>query len=790
MFNKHTFSRGFHVFIMAITVINMSLIGTMIRPAVAESGVLPCPDMNSDGVIDLVDFSMFGIAHNDNHPSGDFDGSGTVDDIDFAMFESVYPSASFSCADWYNSFDQVPACPDMNGDGVVDLIDLSMFSIAQAGSDLSGDFDGNGIVDDVDFAILESLYGKGYSCETRSIVEIIEEPLGPVTIVAHKIVCTDESELPDRHKGGSFIIDANTAQVWVDGHDSCEFAAGWDFQWRINVSTSHPDYNPGDNTGEASGLWSTFGPTDSNGMTMVELDLDQIENDQTETFWFREVWQDGYIPFTGTSNSNHYTAEFYCNNDVKNYDNLEWISRPNADEAYYCVSWNVQETYPVHGYKWHDINGNGERDCESTSINVDEVIEPDCEPKLENWTIEARQETSLVASTQTDVNGNYQFNLPAGTYDICEVQQDSYKQTHPANNNCHTIILPEGESTCLSPQVATISREFVPRQMCNFGNQPDFDVNITKSADSTEVEPDDTVTYTIDWELTGVMNVDEVVVVDTLPAEVAFAGATGTATYDAQKHTVTWTYIGPHTPVVTGSETITVTVSEEVQDGDELLNEVTIFGTVYGEEGVVEEKTLVPANFSVTAAQPTLTIVKQKIASDNALVVVNVPQVLGEVTEPVLEIVKEVGQEFANPGDTVQYTITVANVGEGAALNTMLMDTLPAGFTYSDGKDTQEWELGDLQPGKSTETNYEVTIKSNQTAGTYDNIAVTWADNHDEVQDTASLEIRVPEVLGALADTGIQFKDYLMFVSGLLLVAVGIVLVRPKKLAFRRKKSN
>lgn len=162
-----------------------------------------------------------------------------------------------------------------------------------------------------------------------------------VTISATKIVCGNESDLPNWGKGGPDIT-VNTATNWLKDHQSCKLQSGWSFQYGDqNVN------NPGDSfIGEASDGWETFGPTDSYGVANVEA---TIEDGMTR-FDLREVLKDGYIPFTyedATDNSNDVSAEFYCSTDVLNYDNYDYITSPVAGTTYYCVGFNVPKQCDV-----------------------------------------------------------------------------------------------------------------------------------------------------------------------------------------------------------------------------------------------------------------------------------------------------------------------------------------------------------------------------------------------------------------------------------------------------------
>jgi len=79
-----------------------------------------------------------------------------------------------------------------------------------------------------------------------------------------------------------------------------------------------------------------------------------------------------------------------------------------------------------------------------------------------------------------------------------------------------------------------------------------------------------------------------------------------------------------------------------------------------------------------------------------------------KVTQPILAIDKTTGREWEYGGRRVEYTITVANKGDGVARNTVVTDTIPAsvkqikissGGTQSGSLIT--WKVGDLAPRAS-----------------------------------------------------------------------------------------
>ena len=164
------------------------------------------------------------------------------------------------------------------------------------------------------------------------------------TIVAAKIVCTEEGDLPNWGEGdGVSPITSTTASDWVSAHSSCHFEDGWTFEWAPAGAS-----NPGDSDiGVTGSPWTAFGPTNVFGTTTLSVTIPVVENPY---IWIREVTQNGYLPFSGWLSGNEsdpldpqdeVSAEIYCNVDVLNYDNYDRVDNLIAGNTYYCVAWNV-----------------------------------------------------------------------------------------------------------------------------------------------------------------------------------------------------------------------------------------------------------------------------------------------------------------------------------------------------------------------------------------------------------------------------------------------------------------
>lgn len=177
-----------------------------------------------------------------------------------------------------------------------------------------------------------------------------EVPAKTAKLHTVKIVCDDESYLPNWGEGTHADITADTAADFLTevnaGHETpvCHLAPDWQFQWVTNAVSA---LNPGDNDGIATAPWHTTGVTGVDGSVETNIPVG-------DKVWVREVLKDGYVPFAGGSavedeSGDVDSAEIYCATDVLNYDNWDWIDPVEADEDYYCVAFNApqKETPPA-----------------------------------------------------------------------------------------------------------------------------------------------------------------------------------------------------------------------------------------------------------------------------------------------------------------------------------------------------------------------------------------------------------------------------------------------------------
>jgi len=165
-------------------------------------------------------------------------------------------------------------------------------------------------------------------------------------------------------------------------------------------------------------------------------------------------------------------------------------------------------------------------------------------------------------------------------------------------------------------------------------------------------------------------------------------------------------------------------------------------------------------------------VVKTDISVPNGTVIPNTAKISAEgidpffaaadvktATTPALQITKTVNATYINPGDPITYTVKVKNIGTDTARNVILIDTLPTGFTFVDGGgSTKTFGLGDMAVGAEITTTYVVISSHDTTAGFYDNLAKARADNAAEVSTKATIEVRIPRVLGEETKPVLQIR--------------------------------
>ena len=224
------------------------------------------------------------------------------------------------------------------------------------------------------------------------------------------------------------------------------------------------------------------------------------------------------------------------------------------------------------------------------------------------------------------------------------------------------------------------------------------DVNVpeiipNKTADIENPNFGDNVTYTVTVTNDGNADAKAVVVRDVLGKDLKFVSATGTYTFDEATNTITWTVD------VDAGKTETFTVVATVINYGNVTNSL---------------------------------VVGNKTFSKN----VTVPEITPD---------KTVDNESPNFGDTVTYTVTVKNEGNGNATDVIIVDTLGKGLEYVSSTGNYD--------NKTNTITWKVNLASGETK-TFTVVAkiVGYTDVTNEVtvgNKTAAVTVNIPEIIPA-----------------------------------------
>lgn len=313
------------------------------------------------------------------------------------------------------------------------------------------------------------------------------------------------------------------------------------------------------------------------------------------SFEFDSSWKDNFfLSDGGTNTTNNLTPGVYS---IAEMAQAGWDltsatcsdeSDPSAinlesGETVTCTFTNTKLT-DIHGYKWSDLNGDGQRGEE---------------PLLGNWTIFIDENENGIldgeeVSTQTANSGDhfgwYLFsNLTPGTYRVCEVGQNGWSQT--SSPACHTVNLPSGENTCTQPDQVNATENATGT--CNFGNQQQiFGVNIEKSNDkSGGAVKGDTVTYTLVVTNSGNQTIYNLDIKDSLPGGFSYVLGTTTGGTTADPSVagsnLTWNDVTDLAGGASFTISYQVKIADDAFDGT-YVNYATCTGDVRSDKAIID----------------------------------------------------------------------------------------------------------------------------------------------------------------------------------------------------------
>jgi len=245
-------------------------------------------------------------------------------------------------------------------------------------------------------------------------------------------------------------------------------------------------------------------------------------------------------------------------------------------------------------------------------------------------------------------------------------------------------------------------------------------VAITKYVDSLNARPGSMLTYTLEITNIGDTTIEDIRVEDVVPDLVTYVPGSVNAggVFDPDQNMVYWDWtIGSIAPGHSITLVFSVTIDDDAPGGALIENDAMA---------------VVPIEIESPAKS---TIIYDIVLSNTVITVVNIPT--GPDDPP--DIVKTVDKNDAAAGDTLNYTITLANNTTDPINGIVVVDTIPdgteyiagsasGGAVYSTADNSLTWSIPSLAIGEETELTFAVEIDDDIVDGTaIDNRAVVVA---------------------------------------------------------------
>lgn len=256
---------------------------------------------------------------------------------------------------------------------------------------------------------------------------------------------------------------------------------------------------------------------------------------------------------------------------------------------------------------------------------------------------------------------------------------------------------------------------------------PTADLSISKISDKTTANVGDTVTYTVSLKNNGPDKATGVKVTDILSPELNFVSATSSIGSYATT-TGEW-----NVDSLNNASSTTLTLVATIKSGS-------------------QGKTI--SNTATTTATQVDPTTANNVATVN--VTINTPCTSncgGGGSSADLSVTKTANKSTANVGDTINYTITLKNLGPDNATGVFVTDILPTGLNFvsatstlgSYATSTGKWTIGNLNNASSTTLTITSTVKDSAQGQTISNTATKSADQTDPTttNDSSSVNIVV-----------------------------------------------
>jgi uncharacterized repeat protein (TIGR01451 family) len=247
------------------------------------------------------------------------------------------------------------------------------------------------------------------------------------------------------------------------------------------------------------------------------------------------------------------------------------------------------------------------------------------------------------------------------------------------------------------------------------------DLTIAKDVDKATAPYGSTLTYTVTAGATGTRNQTNVVVTDALPSGTTYVANSATCTggcsaaYDSNTNTVTWTIASISAGTSRNDLQFQVTINQRAANPDGSVSGETVTNTASG----TSDSTPTPVTDDATTTVPgTPAPPPPPPPSNPGIVVLSLAKTAIPVSGSVVQ-----------PGQTINYTVTVKNSGNADAPGVTVVDTLPQHLTVNsstisdngvldNGARTITWALGTVAADTTKAVTFATTVDQDTPQGT------------------------------------------------------------------------